>query len=174
MKQIVLAAILIAIGFFFLLARIPIGIEPITEVYFENHTLLPNALYYTQETEFSFTVVNAEHREMQYKYRVERYNGEGERVTMTRLKDFSLVEGEKITFTEGLGYDDVFDYEESIERLQNDTFTDNRAKLLVRVLKFPGEETPWFEKKLWRNDPKYADEVTIHFWVDEIPPELPV
>lgn len=45
--------------------------EPFTELYFEDHELLPKELEATQEAEFKFTVHNLEYKTVNYEYEVE-------------------------------------------------------------------------------------------------------
>jgi len=70
MKYVLIAGIVIIIGFLAALSFIPIGIEPLTEVYFENHTKLPSGMLPLQEKEFAFSVHNLEYRNMNYSYEI--------------------------------------------------------------------------------------------------------
>ena len=70
MKYVVIAwAILITIAIIILL-RMPLGIEPLTELYFENHNNLPKQLSLGQKAGFWFTIHNLEYRKMRYSYKV--------------------------------------------------------------------------------------------------------
>lgn len=83
MKYVLIAGIVILAGFLAALSFIPIGIEPLTEVYFENHTNLPKNVFWNQSYNFTFTVHNLEYREMNYSYNVTlSYNNK------TRGEDF--------------------------------------------------------------------------------------
>lgn len=73
MKYIIIAGILILIGFLIALSFIPLGKEPLTEVFFENHTLLRDNIFPGQQYNFTFTVHNLEYREMNYGYNVTAY-----------------------------------------------------------------------------------------------------
>lgn len=70
MKYVLIAGIIILIGFIVALQFIPIGIEPLTEVYLENHTLLPSGALLNKTYNYTFTVHNLEYRNMTYTYDV--------------------------------------------------------------------------------------------------------
>jgi hypothetical protein len=61
--------------FLVILSFIPRGIEPLTEVYFENHTKLPANVFLNRDYNFSFTVHNLEYEDVNYRYSVKaEYN----------------------------------------------------------------------------------------------------
>ena len=70
MKYVLIAGALILIGFIVVLQFIPIGIEPLTEMYFENHTKLPAYIFFNKTYDFAFSVRNLEYRNMSYEYSV--------------------------------------------------------------------------------------------------------
>ena len=74
MKTVFIAGIVLLGIFLFVLAFIPLGIEPLTEVYFENHTALPAYLFLDKPYNYSFTVHNLEYQEMKYYYSVDAYD----------------------------------------------------------------------------------------------------
>tara|TARA_Y100000310_G_C20554270_1_gene749733 strand:+ start:83 stop:565 length:483 start_codon:yes stop_codon:yes gene_type:complete len=158
MKKVLIGGILIMMGFLGVLSFIPLGIEPITEVYFENHTTLPSYLFLTQTTEFTFTINNLEEQNMSYIYLIEVYNEEGEMISLLNSNKFFLANGDSSTFTENLGFDDVF------------SITRKVAKINVKVTKLTSDEKPWFKGLLWRENYNYPSEINIHFWVEEIVP----
>ncbi|MDD5149120.1 MAG: hypothetical protein PHC28_01385 [Flavobacterium sp.] len=70
MKYVAIAFVLIVAGFVVALQFIPIGIEPLTEMYFENHTELPAYLFLNQTYNFSFSIHNLEYIDMDYNYSI--------------------------------------------------------------------------------------------------------
>jgi len=93
MKKVLIAGILIIIGFLVALSFIPLGIEPLTEVYFENHTELPKHLFLNQSYDFTFTVHNLEEQDMNYEYIIESYDENGDFRTELSSKEFFLERG---------------------------------------------------------------------------------
>jgi len=117
MKYVIIAGIVILIGFIIALQFIPIGIEPLTEVYFENHTSLPNVVFLNQTYNFTFTIHNLEYREMNY-----TYNITAEYLSRLYHMDegnFSLNNNESISISEGFYFTNGF----------------NRAKINIYVIK---------------------------------------
>ena len=152
MKKVLIAGILIIIGFLIVLSFIPLGIEPLTEVYFENHTELPKHVFLDKEYGFSFTVHNLEEQDMNYEYIIEAFDEYGVFMFEIGKNEFFLENEEYVAFNPNFKFDEEFD----------------RAKINVRLVKIPGEEEPWFKKKLWWDDPNYPLEINIHLWVEEI------
>jgi|SRR3989344_2447361 len=70
MKYILIAFVIILAGFIIALQFIPIGIEPLTEMYFNNHTKLPAYMFLNKTYNFSFSVHNLEYIDMNYNYSV--------------------------------------------------------------------------------------------------------
>jgi len=68
MKYVIIGWALILVIFLVVLSQIPIGKEPLTELYFENHISLPSDIKLNQEYEFVFTVVNLEYKPTRYSY----------------------------------------------------------------------------------------------------------
>ena len=77
-KFIIIAAITILAIFLIALAQIPLGIEPLTELYFENHTTLPKYLFLNKTYNFPFTMRNLEYQEVKYNYTLLLQNETGE------------------------------------------------------------------------------------------------
>jgi len=152
MKKVLIAGVLIVILFLGVLWFIPLGIEPLTEVYFENHTELPKHLFLNQGYDFVFTVHNLEEQDMNYEYNIGVFDEEGKFMFEVGSGEFFLENEGAETFTQDFMFLEVFD----------------RARINVQVVKIPGDEKPWFEKKLWWPDPNYPTEIEIHFWVEEI------
>ena len=87
MKYVFIAGLAILACFIIALQFIPIGIEPLTEMYFENHTKLPKYIFLNKEYNFSFTINNLEYRDMRYDYFVNlEFNNK------TELVDYGFVE----------------------------------------------------------------------------------
>jgi hypothetical protein len=112
MKYVLIAGILIIIAFIVALQFIPIGIEPLTEVYLENHTTLPVGGLVNKTYNYTFTVHNLEYREMSYSYEVlVEYDNESLNLEDKILGrgDFSLADNESITIKEFYYFDKSFD-----------------------------------------------------------------
>ena len=151
MKYLIIAFIIILGIFLAVLSQIPIGIEPLTEVYFENHTKLPKYAFLDQDYNFSFTINNLEHQDVEYTYTIEEYDNKGNLIREIEQGTVLLFHEQKQTFHKTINFPDKFE----------------RARINVRIEKnLIGE--PDFKKKLWWQDPNYPIEINIHFWVEEI------
>lgn len=144
MKIVFAAGVLILVAFVVVLQFIPLGIEPLTEVYFENHTKLPVHIFPMQKYNFSFTVRNLEYQRMGYDYEifVDGY--------LTNEVRFELGDNESGTFFESFVLGRDFE----------------RARIEVFVKKDYSLENPEFRDKLWWPDPNAVDVIDVHFWVD--------
>lgn len=151
MKKVLIAGVVIIIAFIVVLQFIPLGIEPLTEVYFENHTKLPVYIFPMKDYNFSFTIHNLEYQNMGYDYKVEVYKGDdfwymldSGRVTMQDNESRTV----KSEFVLSKGFE--------------------RARVQIIVEKDHLGIVPDFKKKLWWPDPNYPNSIDIHFWVEEI------
>ncbi len=151
MKFILISATVIFAVFLIVLSQIPIGIEPLTELYFENHTSLASNVKINETNNFAFTINNLEHQRVRYLYNVSAFNESGSFL-------FNIDYGELI-----LEHNKSAIIEENF--LFNENF--NRSKILVEIRKDLSLETPDFKKKLWWPDPNYPMKINIHFWVLE-------
>ena len=152
MKAVIISGIVLLGVFLFILAFIPLGIEPLTEVYFENHTKLPVYLFLDTPYNYSFTVHNLEYQKMRYVYSIDAYD-ENESLLYNMDKgEFILNENETKTIKEQFVMHSDF----------------NRTKIVVSVDKDLSLETPKFKKKLWWPDPNYPMSIDIHFWVEQV------
>jgi hypothetical protein len=152
MKAILIAGIVIVGIFLFVLAFIPLGIEPLTEVYFENHTKLPVFLFLDKPYNYSFTVHNLEYQNMRYVYNIDAYNEAGELLYNMDQGEFTLLNNESKTIEEQFVMEEPF----------------NRTKIVINVEKDLSLETPSFKKKLWWPDPNYPMNIDISFWVEQV------
>ena len=121
MKYVVIAGILIVLGFLVALHFIPIGKEPLSEVYFENHTQLPTIVFLNRTYNYTFSVHNLEYREMNY-----TYNITADYLGISSILDqgsFSLADNETRTISEYFNFGGSF----------------QRAKIIVYVTKDTGE-----------------------------------
>ena len=152
MKYVLIAGIGIVIIFLAVLSFIPIGIEPLTEVYFENHTKLPKYLFTDRDYNFTFTVHNLEYQKMQYNYKI---TGEDENTLIEfDSGEFVLENNESISIFQSFSLDKGFD----------------KMKIKTEIEKTK-LETPEFETKLWWPDPNLENiTIDIHFLVEEIKP----
>jgi len=143
MKYILIAAVVLIAGFIIALQFIPIGIEPLTEVYFENHTNLPRNVFLNKTYNFEFTVHNLEYMDMPYTFIVSReYNNKTE---ILDRADFFLKNNETMSFYESFSFKEKFE----------------RAKINVEVVK--NAENPQ------QHDPNLKNiTIDLHFWVEEI------
>ena len=151
MKYVFIAGGVILVAFLIVLQYIPLGIEPLTELYFENHTKLPKFLFLDRSYNFSFTVHNLEYQDVNYEYRVYIENVTGGLITDIDGGEFVLTNNESKTIWKSFSFAKRFD----------------NAKVIVVINKNRLGE-PEFKKKLWWEDPNEADEIDIHFLVEEI------
>jgi hypothetical protein len=151
MKKVFIAGIVLIVVFLVVLIFIPLGIEPLTEVYFENHTSLPSSVALHEMYNYSFAIHNLEYQRMRYVYSVDAFNESGELL-------YNMDSGEFV-----LGMDEQVIVDESF-RLVEDF---NRTKIQVNVTKDLSLERPKFKNKLWWPDPNYPMSIDIHFWIEE-------
>ena len=151
MKKVLIAGIIIVIIFIIVLQFIPLGIEPLTELYFENHTKLPVHIFPGQEYNFTFTVHNLEYQRMGYNYNIEIYKEDDFWYTLDSGR-FTIGDNESVTTSKKFKLSRGFD----------------RAKIQINIEKDHLGIVPDFKKKLWWPDPNYPNSVDIHFWVEEI------
>jgi hypothetical protein len=152
MKTIVIGGVAILAVFLLVLIFIPLGIEPLTEVYFENHTTLPAYLFLDKPYNFSFTIHNLEYQQMRYYYTIDAFDENGTFVKNLDKGEIPLFNNESRTTHESFSMDKHF----------------GRESIVVNITKDLSLETPRFKKKLWWPDPNYPMNIDIHFWVEEI------
>jgi len=152
MKKVFIAGIVILTIFLIVLSFIPLGIEPLTEMYFENHTALPKYLFLNKPYNFSFTFHNLEYQKMRYVYTINLYDENSTLLYELDSGEFILLNNETKTITEQFTMHNHFP----------------RTKMVVNLEKDLTLETPDFKNKLWWPDPNYPMEINIHFWVEEI------
>lgn len=153
MKYIIAAGILVVLAFLAVLHFIPLGIEPLTELYLENHTQLPKNVYLNKYYNFSFTTHNLEYQDVEYDYSVEASDANDTYLFKIAEGTFTLANNESQTINEKYLFTNSFD----------------RAKIQVKIEKHLIGE-PEFKRRLWWPDPNYPTEIDVHFWVDEIVP----
>ena len=152
MKAVFIAGIAILAIFLLVLSFIPLGIEPLTEVYFENHTKLPAYLFLNKPYNFSFTVHNLEYQEMRYYYDINAYDEDNNYISNMESGEFILLDNKSETIYETFVMPSHF----------------NRTKIIIEIRKDLSLETPEFKNKLWWPDPNYPMKIDIHFWIEEI------
>lgn len=152
MKTVFIAGLVLIAIFLLVLSFIPLGIEPLTEVYFNNHTQLPAYLFLNKPYNYSFTIHDLEYQKVRYTYTVDAFD---ENDTLL----YNMNKGEVI-----LNNNESAIINESFI-MKNDF---NRTQIVVNVSKDLSLETPAFKKKLWWPDPNYPMNIDIHFWVEEI------
>ena len=152
MKYVFVAGIVILVIFLAVLSQIPLGIEPLTEVYFEDHINLPSSLPAGEIRIFSFSVNNLEYQDMRYWYNVSIFDVDGSFVKMVNFGNFELEHNESLTLSERVLFAKGFE----------------RERVEVLIKKDHMNITPEFKTKLWWPDPNYPTKIDIHFWVDEV------
>lgn len=153
MKYILIAALAILIVFLAVLSQIPLGIEPLTELYFENHTKLPKHIFLNKSYNFSFTTHNLEYQDMKYEYVINVFNESNEILYELDRGELSLANNESATIYRSFNINKSFD----------------RAKINIELKKIRIGEEPEFRKKMWWPDPNLENiTINIHFWVEEI------
>jgi len=151
MKYLIISGLLITSAFLIVLSFIPIGIEPLTELYIENHTQLPKNVYLDKTYNFSFTTHNLEYQDVEYNYTVKVFDVNGTLISELYSGSFTLSNNESKTIEADYRFHETF----------------KRAKIEVEITKnLIGE--PEFKRKLWWSDPNYPYNIDVHFWVDEI------
>lgn len=152
MKYVLIGAIVILAAFLIVLSFIPLGIEPLTELYFENHTELPKYLFLNKLYNYSFTVHNLEYQDMKYNYEVNAYDENDTFLYKMDSGEIYLADNETKTVYEEFTMAKPFD----------------RVKINVNIKKDDMGIVPDFKKKLWWPDPNYPEEIDIHLWIEEI------
>ena len=146
MKYVIGASVIIIAAFIYTLSWIPIGIEPLTEVYFEDHTKLPKFIFPEKNYNFSYTINNLEHQKVKYFYEVKKTTEVLDKGEITLNHNNSITFFQEFSYEEGFGKD----------------------KITVDIRKDNSIETPEFKEKLWWEDPNYPTEIRIHFLIEEI------
>ena len=152
MKYVAISGVIIIAIFIIVLTQIPLGIEPLTEVYFENHTTLPAYLFLKTPYNYSFTINNLEYQQMRYLYNVSAYDEEDNYLYTLDSGEFILENNESTTINNNFTMNSHF----------------NRTKIQVNIEKDLSLETPEFKTKLWWPDPNYPMNIDIHFWIEEV------
>jgi len=152
MKYVIISGVLILAVFLAVLILIPKGIEPLTELYLENHTELPINVYLEKTYNFSFTIHNLEYQDMRYNYTISKYDENGSLIEEIGSGNIVLANNESKTITQEYSFNSSFD----------------RAKIEVLAKKDDLGITPDFKKRFWWPDPNYPTQLDVHFWVDEI------
>ena len=152
MKYIIISAIAIIVIFLAVLSQIPIGIEPLTEVYFENHTALPSNVFLNKNYNFSFTIHNLEYQDMLYAYTINALDVNDSLISEVGNEQIILFNNESKTIFQSFSFKNHFD----------------RSKIQIIINKTMVGEEPKFRTKLWWPDPNIGNQIDIHFWVDEI------
>jgi hypothetical protein len=152
MKYVAIGAVVILVVFLAVLSQIPLGIEPLTELYFEEHTQLPSSVSLNKIYNFAFTTNNLEYQNMRYSYNINVFDVNDSFIGTTGFGEFIIEHNESRTIEEGFLFTEPFE----------------RVKIKVLIKKDHMNLTPEFKTKLWWPDPNYPEEIDVHFWVDEI------
>lgn len=152
MKYVLIGAIVILAIFLIVLSQIPLGIEPLTELYFENHTSLPKIIFLNKPYNFSFTVHNLEYQDMRYDYNVSGFDENGTFVYDFDSGEIYLSNNETKTIYENFSMKNHF----------------GKMKININIKKDDLGIVPDFKKKFWWPDPNYPNEINIHLWMEEI------
>ncbi|MBR9705433.1 hypothetical protein GOV14_00195 [Candidatus Pacearchaeota archaeon] len=147
MKYVIIFAMIIVAIFLVILVQIPKGIEPLTEVYFEEHSELPKHIFANQTYNFSFTIKNQEYDDIDYVYNI---------TVADASKGYDLEKGQiMLKDKQSKTFFQEFKFERGFER----------ARITVNIKK---QNKPKIDSMFWWPDPNYPTEVNIHFWVEEI------
>jgi len=152
MKYIIISSVLILAIFLAFLSQIPRGIEPLTELYFENHTELPKYLFLNKDYNFSFTVHNLEYTGMKYEYIINIINESGKTTFELDKKKLYLSNNESKTISENFNINKSF----------------GRSKIDIQLNKLTSGNEINAKNRFWWKDKNYPNNITIHFWVEEI------
>ncbi len=151
MKAIIISAVIIITIFLITLSYIPIGIEPLTEVYFENHTQLPSNINLNTSYNYAFTINNLEHQKMRYIYNITAIDENNTIIKQLNTNELILEHNKSQTIQQSI----LFNQEIP------------RTKIKIEVTKDLSLETPEFKNKLWWPDPNYPTKIDIHFWIQQ-------
>lgn len=145
MKCIIIAFVIILAGFIITLIFIPIGIEPLTELYFNNHTKITAYAFLRHAYTYSFSVHNLEYMDMNYSYSIiQQVNDSAQRPILLNYGNFSLANNQTASFNESIIFMNHF----------------GKAKITVRVDKL--NDNPY------QKDPNLKNiSLFIHFWAEE-------
>jgi len=152
MKWVLIGGIAILAVFLIVLSFIPLGIEPLTELYFENHTSLPAYIFPDKPYNYSFSVHNLEYQDMRYDYNVNAFDEDDNLLYRMDSGEIYLANNETKTIFENFAINGHF----------------GRIKINVDIKKDDLGIVPDFKKKLWWPDPNYPTKINIDFWVEEI------
>jgi hypothetical protein len=151
MKKVFIAAVIIFLIFIIVLQFIPLGIEPLTELYFENHTSLRANSFPNTDYNFTFTINNLEYQKMAYNYTINILD------TNNLIKK---IDSGRISLENNMST--------SISSSYNINKGFERAQIKIIIEKDDLGIIPDFKKKLWWPDPNYPKTIDIHFWTDEV------
>ncbi|MFC1682102.1 hypothetical protein ACFL0X_00625 [Nanoarchaeota archaeon] len=143
MKYILISAIILITIFIIVLNFIPLGIEPLTELYFEDHTTLPKHIFLNKPYNYSFTIHNLEYQNTSYTYKV------FSETTEFDSGEIILEHNQSITIPQ------IFQINKPFEKMKiNIQITKNNSQL--------------FTNKLWWPDPNSPTQIQIHLLIEEI------
>ena len=143
---------MILVVFLAILIMIPKGIEPLTEMYFENHTSLTKYTFLNASHNFSFTVHNLEYTDMDYEFIIEAINENNTVLYEIDRKNITLQDNESASFYENFTFSKPF----------------GRAKINILLNKITSGNDINAERQFWWKDENYPNSINIHFWVEEI------
>lgn len=153
MKYLIISGIIVLCIFLLILTQIPIGIEPLTELYLEDHTTLPLNIELNKIYDFSFTTHNLEYQNIYYNYTIEAMDSNNQALFKINNGSFTIKHNESLTINESFSFNKSFE----------------RAKIQITLNKqIDSINKPNFKKELWHQDPNYQTDLDIHFWVNEI------
>lgn len=152
MKYIIISGIVILAVFITILVMIPKGIEPLTEVYFENHTSLTKYTFLNATHNFTFTVHNLEYTPMEYEYVIEAIDQNDSVLFEIERKMLVLLDNQSITLNRNFTFDKPF----------------GRAKINIELNKITSGNDINAQRQFWWKDENYPNTINIHFWVEEI------
>jgi len=152
MKYLMIGAGIILAVFLVILIMIPKGIEPLTELYFEEHTELPKLAFLDKAYGFTFTVNNLEYTPMEYEYIINVYDEEENLLFEIERGNINLENNQSITIDSEVSFDEPFE----------------RAKVNIELNKITSGDEINSKRLFYWSDPNYPDQINIHFWIEEI------
>lgn len=152
MKYIIISGIVILAVFLTILIMIPKGIEPLTEMYFENHTSLTKYTFLNASHNFTFTIRNLEYTPMDYELVIEAINESDAVLFEIDRKNITLQDNESASFYEEFIFPKPF----------------GRAKINILLNKITSGNDINAERPFWWGDENYPNTINVHFWVEEI------
>jgi uncharacterized membrane protein len=107
MKYIIIGGLLVVAVFILILSSIPIGKEPLTELYFVSYENYPKSMVVGENASFSFVIRNLEYQKLNYTYVVSsNYNN---KTIVLKEKTVELSDKQQMTVPVSFSFDEKFE-----------------------------------------------------------------